>query len=125
MYQPKERTFVHDGLDVEVPLKKFLPLQPGRRGGTVMRLLSTPLVTTREATLRLAVIDDGPHDGRPVVPAQRTAEEWENAGSGRGLLLIHSLAREWGTYRMVDLASATLLGTALWAEFRHPRGGSR
>ena len=88
-----------------------------RKGGTVMRLLSTPIVMGSQATLRLSVIDDGPMDTRPMIPRQRSVEEWEDAESGRGLLLIHHLATEWGTQRWAEQSSRTVLGTALWAEF--------
>lgn len=87
--------------------------------GTVMRILSTPVVTTRETTLRLSVIDDGPVDSRPMIPAQRTAEEWEGAERGRGLLLINHLATEWGTQRWAGTGTGIdrVLGTVIWAEF--------
>ena len=92
-----------------------------RPGGSVMRMLSTPLVMGRETTLRLSVIDDGPLDARPMrPPLRRTVEEWEQSESGRGLLLIHQLASEWGTQRWADPDSLTLLGTVLWAEFTYP-----
>ena len=90
-------------------------------GGTVVRLLSTPLVMGRETTVRLSVIDDGPLDARLVCPPLRSSvEEWEEAESGRGLLLIHQLASEWGTQRWADPALPTVLGTVLWAEFTYP-----
>ncbi|WP_067602269.1 ATP-binding protein [Nocardiopsis listeri] len=92
-----------------------------RPGGTVVRLLSTPIVMGRETTLRLSVIDDGPLDARPVCPPVRSSiEEWEEAESGRGLLLIHQLASEWGTQRWADPALPAVLGTVLWAEFTYP-----
>ena len=90
-------------------------------GGTVVRLLSTPTVMGRETTLRLSVIDDGPLDVRPMCPpARHSIEEWEEAESGRGLLLIHQLASEWGTQRWADPALPAMLGTVLWAEFTYP-----
>jgi anti-sigma regulatory factor (Ser/Thr protein kinase) len=94
----------------------------GRPGGTVMRILSTPVVTARETTLRLSVIDDGPVDSRPMIPAQRTVEEWDEAERGRGLLLINHLATEWGTQRWAATATGThrVLGTVVWAEFAYP-----
>lgn len=88
-----------------------------RKGGTVMRLLSTPVVMGAQSTLRLSVIDDGPVDTRPMIPAQRSVEQWEQAESGRGLLLIHHLATEWGTQRWANPSSRMVLGTVLWAEF--------
>ena len=92
-----------------------------RPGGTVIRMLSTPLVMERQTTLRLSVIDDGPLDARPVCPPVRSSiEEWEEAESGRGLLLIHRLASEWGTQRWADPTSPAVLGTVLWAEFTYP-----
>jgi anti-sigma regulatory factor (Ser/Thr protein kinase) len=94
----------------------------GRPGGTVMRILSTPVVTTRETTLRLSLIDDGPVDSRPMIPSQRTAEEWDGAERGRGLLLIDHLATEWGTQRWAATGTGThrVLGTVIWAEFAYP-----
>lgn len=99
-----------------------------RRGGVVMRLLSTPVVTGNQSTLRLSVIDDGPLDARPMrtplgspfrLPTRRTVQEWEEAESGRGLLLIHRLATEWGTQRWADPDTRDVLGTVLWAEFSY------
>ncbi|AFR09476.1 hypothetical protein ACFWZ7_13275 [Nocardiopsis alba] len=40
----------------------------------------------------------------------------EQAASGRGLLLIHRQAGEWGA----DPALTTTLGTVLWVEPTHP-----
>lgn len=92
-----------------------------RPGGTVIRLLSTPIVMGRQTTLRLSVIDDGPLDARPLCPPTRSSiEEWEQAESGRGLLLIHQLAGEWGTQRWADPTLPAVLGTVLWAEFTYP-----
>ncbi|SIO90487.1 hypothetical protein BQ8420_26900 [Nocardiopsis sp. JB363] len=92
-----------------------------RPGGTVVRLLSTPIVMGRETTLRLSIIDDGPLDTRPMCPPpRRSVEEWEQAESGRGLLLIHRLASEWGTQRWADPTQPTVLGTVLWTEFTYP-----
>ncbi|GAB2480958.1 ATP-binding protein [Nocardiopsis aegyptia] len=92
----------------------------GRPDGTVMRILSTPVVTNRETTLRLSVIDDGPVDSRPMIPAQCTAEEWQEAERGRGLLLIDHLATEWGTQRWAGTDTCRVLGTVIWAEFTYP-----
>ena len=92
-----------------------------RPGGTVVRLLSIPLVMGRQTTVRLSVIDDGPLDARPVCPpARHSIEDWEEAESGRGLLLIHQLASEWGTLRWADPTLPAVLGTVLWAEFTYP-----
>ena len=92
-----------------------------RPGGTVVRLLSTPIVIGSQATVRLSVIDDGPLNARPVCPPARSSiEEWEQAESGRGLLLIHQLASEWGTQRWTDPTSPAVSGTVLWAEFAYP-----
>ncbi|WP_026117061.1 ATP-binding protein [Nocardiopsis valliformis] len=92
-----------------------------RSGGTVIRMLSTPIVMGRETTLRLSVIDDGPLDARPMFPpARRSVENWAQAESGRGLQLIHQLADEWGTQRWADSDSLSVLGTVLWAEFTYP-----
>ncbi|GAB3709690.1 ATP-binding protein [Nocardiopsis oceani] len=92
-----------------------------RPGGTVLRMLSTPVVMGSETTLRLSVIDDGPLDSRPMCPpARRSLEEREQAESGRGLLLIHQLASEWGTQRWADPVSLAVLGSVLWAEFTYP-----
>ena len=94
-----------------------------RRGGTVTRLLSTPLVMGRKTTMRLCVIDEGPSGRLPArgfTPPQvdrRSAEEWEATESGRGLLLIHHLADEWGTRPWPCSETSTELGTVLWAEF--------
>lgn len=55
-----------------------------RPGGTVIRMLSTPVVMGRQTTLRLSVIDDGPLDSRPMCPpARRSVEDWEQAGATR------------------------------------------
>ena len=92
-----------------------------RPGGTVIRMLSTPLVMERQTTLRLSVIDEGPLNARPMRPPVRgSVEEWEEAESGRGLLLIHRLASEWGTQRWTDPSLPAVLGTVLWAEFTYP-----
>ncbi|GHC72374.1 hypothetical protein GCM10007079_05540 [Nocardiopsis terrae] len=96
-----------------------------RRGGTVMRLLSTPVVMGHQTTLRLSVLDDGPMDTRPMVPAQRSVQEWEESESGRGLLLIHQLATEWGTQRWADPDTGDVLGAVLWAEFTYPVPAAR
>ncbi|MEU3310590.1 ATP-binding protein [Nocardiopsis sp. NPDC055551] len=96
-----------------------------RPGGTVVRLLSTPIVMGRETTVRLSVIDDGPLDTQPLCPPVRgSVEEWEEAESGRGLLLIHQLASEWGTQRWTDPSLPAALGTVLWAEFTYPTPAS-
>jgi anti-sigma regulatory factor (Ser/Thr protein kinase) len=92
----------------------------GRPDGTVMRILSTPIVTSRETTLRLSIIDDGVDGPQPVIPAQRTPDDWAEAERGRGLLLIHHLAAEWGTARAYDFSTCTLMNTVTWAEFTHP-----
>ncbi|WP_017607470.1 ATP-binding protein [Nocardiopsis xinjiangensis] len=92
-------------------------------GGSVIRLLSTPLVMGRKTTMRLCVIDEGPSGrppARPFIPPQvdrRPAEEWETTESGRGLLLIHRLADEWGTRPWPCPETSAELGTVLWAEF--------
>ncbi|MEV2276539.1 ATP-binding protein [Nocardiopsis sp. NPDC049922] len=91
----------------------------GHPGGRVMRFLSTPVVTRHETTLRLSLIDDGPKRD-PRIPAPRTPHGCPLAERGRGLLLIHRLATEWGTSRAVDTPDGSLLSTALWAEFAYP-----
>ena len=92
-----------------------------RAGGTVIRMLSTPIVMGPQTTLRLSVIDDGPLGSRPMCPpARRSVEDWEQAESGRGLQLIHRLANEWGTQRWADPDSLSVLGMVLWAEFTYP-----
>ena len=92
-----------------------------RPGGTVVRLLCTPLVMGRETTVRLSILDDGPLNSRPMCPPpRRSLEEWEEAESGRGLLLIHQLVTEWGTQRWTDPDSSGVPGTVLWAEFTYP-----
>ncbi|HJE57242.1 MAG TPA: ATP-binding protein, partial [Nocardiopsis listeri] len=92
-----------------------------RPGGTVIRMLSTPIVMGHESTVRLSVIDDGPLNDHPMrPPARSSVEEWEQAESGRGLLLIHRLAGEWGTQRWTDPTSPAVSGTVLWAEFAYP-----
>lgn len=84
-------------------------------------MLSTPLVMGSQTTARLSVIDDGPLKARPLCqPVRRTVQEWEEAESGWGLLLIHRPASEWGTQRWADPDSLTVLGTVLWAEFTCP-----
>lgn len=93
-----------------------------RPGGTVIRLLSTPLVMGRKTTMRLCVIDEGPlgrPSARPTI--RRSTEEWETTESGRGLLLIHHLADEWGTRRWPCSEASTEIGTVLWAEFTFTR----
>ncbi|GHD32187.1 ATP-binding protein [Nocardiopsis kunsanensis] len=96
-------------------------------GGSVTRLLSTPLVMDPETTVRLCVIDQGPLDHPPARPSlcrptmRRSAEEWESTESGRGLLLIHHLADEWGTRRWPCSEASTEIGTVLWAEFTFTR----
>ena len=89
-------------------------------GGTVTRLLSTPLVMGRETTLRLCVIDDGPLPHQPKVPLpRRSVEDWETTESGRGLALIHHMADEWGTCPCPCSDASADPGTVLWAEFTY------
>ena len=92
-----------------------------RPGGVVVRMLSTPTVVEDHTTLRLSILDDGPFDSRSLcVPARCSARGWEQDESGRGLLLIHQLAGEWGTQRWTDPGSSGVSGTMLWAEFAYP-----
>ncbi|WP_150241587.1 ATP-binding protein [Nocardiopsis quinghaiensis] len=92
----------------------------GEEEGRVIRTLATP----DERTLRLSVIDDGYRDTdidtRPRIPHQRTAEEWEDAERGRGLLIVSHLATRWGTSRVVDFPFCEGLGTVIWADFALP-----
>ena len=91
-------------------------------GGSVTRLLSIPLVMGRETTMRLCVIDEGPlYSGTSLPSPRRPIEEWETTESGRGLLLIHHLADEWGTQPWPYSETSTALGTVLWAEFTFTR----
>ncbi|WAE75502.1 ATP-binding protein [Streptomonospora nanhaiensis] len=94
----------------------------GHADGRVVRTLSVPAATDRGSTLRLSVIDDGlPDDsaGLPRIPVQRTAQEWEDAECGRGLLLVANLAAAWGTRAVVDFPFCGALGMVVWAEFTH------
>lgn len=94
-------------------------------GGSVIRLLSTPLVMGRETTMRLCIIDEGPIGHPPARPFiqppvhRRSTEEWETTESGRGLLLIHHLADEWGTRQWPCSEVSAEPGTVLWAEFTY------
>ncbi len=60
----------------------------GQEGGRVVRSLTRPA----HNRLRLAVVDDGTTDTTPRIPCERTAAEWVEAETGRGLLLIAALA---------------------------------
>lgn len=92
----------------------------GEEDGRVVRTLAIP----DERTVRLSVIDDGYRDTdtrdpgtRPSIPYQRTAQEWQEAERGRGLLLIHHLAARWGIRQVVDFPFCAGLGTVIWADF--------
>ena len=85
----------------------------GRGGGRVVRALPRPAPDR----LRLAVVDDGAPDTAPRIPVERTAEEWAEAETGRGLLLISALAAAWGTRPVVAFPGCAHLGTVVWAEF--------
>ncbi|WP_026119236.1 ATP-binding protein [Nocardiopsis ganjiahuensis] len=84
--------------------------------GLVIRTLAAP---TRER-VRVEIIDDGHRPDRsqvPAIPRERSAQEWEEAKCGRGLLLIDHLAASWGTRQVVDFPFCEGLGTVIWAEF--------
>lgn len=49
------------------------------------------------------------HDRSPVMPARRTASEWDE--SGRGLALVAQLAEKWDVAPVAD-------GKTIWCEFR-------
>jgi anti-sigma regulatory factor (Ser/Thr protein kinase) len=88
----------------------------GQEDGRVIRTLSMPAATT----LHLGITDDGVRESAPTlpeIPRQRTAQEWEEAERGRGLLLIDSLATRWGARAVVDFPFRGALGTVVWAEF--------
>src|SRR5699024_11374693 len=92
-----------------------------RPDGVVVRMLSTPTVVEDHTTLRLSILDDGPFDPRSLcVPTRCSVQGWEQDESGRGLLLIHQLAGEWGTQRWTDPGSSGVSVTMLWAEFAYP-----
>ncbi|PSK89407.1 anti-sigma regulatory factor (Ser/Thr protein kinase) [Murinocardiopsis flavida] len=85
----------------------------GDPGGRVVRALHIPT----PGTIRLVIVDDGDRGNRPEVPHARSAEEWETAERGRGLLLVESLATEWGAAPVVSFPFCAELGTSVWAEF--------
>ncbi|MEY9212699.1 ATP-binding protein [Thermobifida halotolerans] len=85
----------------------------GQAGGRVVRALTRPTPDR----LRLAVVDDGTPDTAPRIPRDRTAAEWAEAETGRGLLLIAALAAAWGTRPVVAFPGCAHLGTVVWAEF--------
>ncbi|NYH50441.1 anti-sigma regulatory factor (Ser/Thr protein kinase) [Nocardiopsis arvandica] len=91
----------------------------GEAGGRIIRTLSTP----DARTVRLGIVDDGVRESSPStprIPCQRTAQEWEEAERGRGLLLIDALATSWDTRAVVDFPFCEGLGTLVWAEFSLP-----
>ncbi|WP_369974577.1 ATP-binding protein [Nocardiopsis sp. FIRDI 009] len=85
----------------------------GEPDGRVLRALFLP----EPGVLRLVVVDDGARETEPRIPSQRTEEEWMSAERGRGLLLVDTLARRWGSYPVVPFPFCADLGTAVWAEF--------
>lgn len=85
----------------------------GEPEGRVVRAL----FESKPGVLRLVVVDDGARESSPVIPAQRTEEEWLSAERGRGLFMVDALAEQWGTYPVVPFPFCAGLGTAVWAEF--------
>ncbi len=92
----------------------------GEVDGRVIRTLAVHMAPDGGAVLRLSVIDDGVKDTRPLIPRQRTAEEWQEAEHGRGLLLVENLAVAWSSRPVLDFPFCAGLGTVTWAEFALP-----
>lgn len=88
-------------------------------GGSVFRMLSTPIVMGRETTLRLSVSGDHLVSRPSRASARCSLESWERAEPGRGLSMIHNLATEWGIRRWTDPTTSDGPITALWAEFTY------
>jgi len=88
----------------------------GRTGGEVLRALSMP----DPGTLRVGLSDDGGCGGVPAIPRARTSAEWERAEGQRGLLLVETLAADWGHHRLAPWAD---LGTHVWATVAVDPGG--
>jgi anti-sigma regulatory factor (Ser/Thr protein kinase) len=89
----------------------------GEVDGRVIRTLTVHTTPENGIVLRLSVIDDGAKDTEPLIPRQRTAEEWQEAERGRGLLLVENLAVAWGSRPVLDFPFCAGLGTVTWAEF--------
>ncbi|MBB6119489.1 ATP-binding protein [Nocardiopsis algeriensis] len=88
----------------------------GEPGGRVMRTLFQPTADT----VRLCLVDGGTRTDAPAlprIPVERTCVEWALAESGRGLLLIESLALAWGSESAADFPFCAGQGTAVWADF--------
>ncbi|WP_017573681.1 ATP-binding protein [Nocardiopsis halotolerans] len=66
-----------------------------------------------ERTLWLAIVDEGSGTGLPHIPDDRSADEWSLAEGQRGLMLVDSLAREWGHYPVGP--GTPRLGLGVWA----------
>ena len=86
----------------------------GRDGGTVVRTLWA--IGDRVC---VGFTDDGGAGGRvPQIPHTRSAQEWEAAEGGRGLLLVEAAAAVWGHHPVCDCCD---LGRHTWAAFTLPR----
>ncbi|GAA1085824.1 ATP-binding protein [Nocardiopsis composta] len=83
----------------------------GAAGGRAVRSLA--LIGTDR--LRLSVTDAGGAATRPRIPAYLGAE-WLEAESRRGLLLVASLALDWGA-RPADTGPGRSPGLTVWADF--------
>ncbi|MFW5420728.1 ATP-binding protein [Nocardiopsis sp. CNT-189] len=84
----------------------------GEPGGEVVRSLNL----LRPDLLRLEITDGGWTHTRPAVPDHRTAEDWAQAESQRGLLLLTACATAWG-YLQVLPHPRLNLGLRVWADF--------
>ncbi|MFI6575669.1 ATP-binding protein [Nocardiopsis sp. NPDC050513] len=80
-----------------------------RPGGEVVRTMC--LLGGR--TLRVAVSDPG-GPTRPRIPTERTEDEWDVAEGQRGLLLVESLAADWGCHAFPEWPGYF---TQVWAAF--------
>jgi anti-sigma regulatory factor (Ser/Thr protein kinase) len=92
----------------------------GEADGRVIRTLAVHSAPDAGTVLRLSVIDDGAKDTGPLIPRQRTAEEWREAEHGRGLLLVEHTASDWGMRPVLGFPFCSGLGTVTWAEFALP-----
>lgn len=92
----------------------------GETEGRVIRTLAVHTTLDDRTVLRLSMIDDGAKDACPLIPRQRTAEEWQEAERGRGLLLVENLTVAWGFRPVLEFPFCAGLGTVTWAEFGLP-----
>ncbi|KOX17113.1 ATP-binding protein [Nocardiopsis sp. NRRL B-16309] len=82
----------------------------GSEGGEVIRALSMP----DPCTVRVSLSDFGGGGTTPLIPARRSADEWNWAEGQRGLLLVENLSTAWGHFRLAPWAD---VGTHVWATF--------